>query len=339
MPPDYRKGAGSKIPLYNYKDIIKSSNSKNKVDSILPTQGRKTKKGNMILVRKDVPFTVHDVSSEINALAVQIKLEEIITICSIYLNPNNNIDLEKLNDLVKKLPQPFLLIGDFNARHLSWHDVKSNPRGNIILDFIIDNQLHILDENKPTHFDQRTKSYSHIDLSLCSQDLADKYFWNTYDDLCGSDHFPVLINILNFTGEVAINKFYVNKANWGDFGECTKNVPIWDDNLDIETILVMFLILVIDAAESSMPFVSHVKIKCPVPWWNEECKKAKKARNKAQRKFKKSRNDSDYIEYKRSCAVAKRTFNEAQRKSWCNYLKSVCKDTPLRKIWKKCIKY
>ena len=73
--------------------------------------------GNMILVRKDIPFTIYDLSSEINALAVQIHLDEIITICSIYLNPGNSIDLEKLNNLVKKLPQPFLLLGDFNGRH------------------------------------------------------------------------------------------------------------------------------------------------------------------------------------------------------------------------------
>ena len=109
--------------------------------------------GNMILIRKDIPFITYDLSTEINALAVQIHLEEIITICSIYLNPNNSIDLEKLNKLVKELPQPFLLLGDFNARHSSWHDIKSNSRGNLIFNFIIDNQLHILDKNNPTHFD------------------------------------------------------------------------------------------------------------------------------------------------------------------------------------------
>ena len=140
--------------------------------------------GNMILVRKDIPITKYDLSTEINALAVQIKLDEIITICSIYLSPNSSINIEQLNELIKKLPQPFLLLGDFNARHLLWHDVKSNSRGNLILNFIIDNQLHILDDDKPTHFDQQTKGYSHIDLSLCTLDPADGYYWNTYDDLC-----------------------------------------------------------------------------------------------------------------------------------------------------------
>ena len=224
----------------------------------------------MILIRKDIPFTKYDLSTEINALAVQIKLEKIITICSIYLSPNNSINIEQLNELIKKLPKPFLLLGDFNARHLLWHDIKSNSRGNLILDFIIENQLHILDDNKPTHFDQRTKGYSHIDLSLCTQDLADSYFWNTYDDLCGSDHFPVVISILKFTKEITINKFDLNRTNRVEFGECIKNVPLWDNTLGIETILVMLVILVIDEAELTILIIGKVKMKCPVPWWNEE---------------------------------------------------------------------
>ena len=292
-------------------------------------------RGNMILVRKDIPFTVYSISTELNAIAVQVKLDELITVCSLYLNPNDAIDIEKLNDLTKELPQPFFLVGDFNARHTQWHDVKTNSRGNIILNFIIDNQLHILDGDKPTHFDQRTKGYSHIDLSLCTQDLSEKYFWNTHNDLCGSDHFPIVISMHNFTDEIIINKFDQSKANWAEFSEYTKNVPSWDNTLDIETILTLFLILIIHAAERAIPFTAGTKIRCPVPWWNEECKKAKKARSRAQRRFKKSRNDSDYIEYKRLCAIAKRTFNEAQRKSWRSYVESVCKDTPLSKIWKK----
>ena len=239
--------------------------------------------GNMILVRKDIPFTSYGISTELNAIAVQVKLDELITVCSLYLNPHDSIEVEKLNDLIKKLPQPFLLVGDFNARHARWHDVKTNSRGNHVFNFIIDNQLHILNGNKPTHFDQRTKGYSHIDLSLCTQDLAEKYFWNTHDDLCGSDHFPIVISMHNFTREININKFDHSKANWAEFSEYTKNVPLWDNTLDIETILILFLILVIHAAECTIPFIAGIKLRCLVPWWNEECKKAKKDHSRAQR--------------------------------------------------------
>ena len=60
---------------------------------------------------------------------------------------------------------------------------------------------------------------------------------------------------------------------------------------------------------------------------------AKAARSRAQR-VKKSRKDSDYIEYRRSCAIARTLFHEAQRKFWFSYIESVCEDKHLSKIWK-----
>ena len=132
--------------------------------------------GNLVLVRKDTPFMPYSLNTDLNALAIRIKMEELITICSIYLNPNEPIDSVKLDDLISQLPQPFFLVGDFNARHSFWHDKKTNSRGNLILDTILKWQLHILNDETPTHYDRRTNSYSHIDLSVCTQEITSDYF-------------------------------------------------------------------------------------------------------------------------------------------------------------------
>ena len=169
--------------------------------------GSDNQRGNLIFIRKDIPFTPFNCRTDLNALAVRLKVDNLITICSIYLNPNERINVDKLKDLISQLPQPFFLVGDFNARNTFWYDTKCNPRGNVILDTILNKQLHILDGRSPTHYDQRTKSYSHIDLTLCTQDLASTYFWSTNDDRCGSDHFPIFIKPLNFTFEPPRKRF------------------------------------------------------------------------------------------------------------------------------------
>ena len=297
--------------------------------------GSINQQGNLILVRKDIPFTPCTLRSSMNVLAVQIKLDQLLTICSIYLKPNMPIDQGKLNELISQLPQPFLLLGDFNARNTFWHDTKSNPRGNCVLDIILDWQLHILDDNTPTHYDRKTDGYSHIDLSVCTQDLGSKLYWSVYDDRCGSDHYPIFIEFLDFTTDISTKHFNYFKADWPSFYCHTEEVPSYDEMESVDFNLYLYASHVLGAAELNIPFSAFIKVKFIVPWWNDECKQAKKERSKANRKFKKTRRDADYIEYKRQCAITQRVFRAAQRNSWISYVSSINIDTPISKIWKK----
>ena len=38
-----------------------------------------------------------------------------MTIYSVYLPPNRSVDVVELRQLVKQLPKPFMLLGDFNG--------------------------------------------------------------------------------------------------------------------------------------------------------------------------------------------------------------------------------
>ena len=129
--------------------------------------GLDNQQGNLILIRKVIAFTPITISSNINALAVRAGLDVLTAICSLYLNLNEMLDPVQLNNLISELPKPFILVGDFNARNTFWHDSKSISRGNLVLDTVLDRQLHIMNGTSPTHYDERIKSYSNIDLSLC----------------------------------------------------------------------------------------------------------------------------------------------------------------------------
>ena len=51
-------------------------------------------------------------------------------------------------------------------------------------------------------------------------------------------------------------------------------------------------------------------------YWNENCDRAVKVREKAKRVVMKSRNPADHMEFKRTKVVAKKVIKEAWRKRW-----------------------
>ena len=53
--------------------------------------------------------------------------------------------------------------------------------------------LCILNDGSVTYIHHATGSSSALDLSVCSPSLVLDYEWNTHDDMCGSDHFPVIL--------------------------------------------------------------------------------------------------------------------------------------------------
>jgi hypothetical protein len=113
-------------------------------------------------------------------------------VCSLYLPPSIAISGRDLDALVSSLPQPFLLLGDFNAHHPLWGSSTPNSRGNDTHKFIVDNNLALLNTGPPTFISCQGYA-THIDLSLCSQSLLTEWTWSRIDDLHSSDHFPLLL--------------------------------------------------------------------------------------------------------------------------------------------------
>lgn len=110
------------------------------------------------------------------------------------------------------------------------------------------------------------------------------------DDLCGSDHYPVFIRSLDITSEVSTKKFNYFRADWSLFSKLATNVPSYETKL-AEFNLQLDENHVFDAAAKSILFSVNFKIKYPAPYWNDECRQAKRVHNKANSKFKGS--DSD----------------------------------------------
>ncbi|GFX57760.1 RNA-directed DNA polymerase from mobile element jockey [Trichonephila clavipes] len=78
-------------------------------------------------------FTSHLYSSNVvtslQAVAVRIHIHSLVTLCCVYLPPNDVMPQVDLNQLVSQLPAPFILLGDFNGHSPLWGHDDTNSRG------------------------------------------------------------------------------------------------------------------------------------------------------------------------------------------------------------------
>lgn len=173
--------------------------------------------GSAILVHNSRPFSEFPVITDLQAVAIQVHLNRKVTVCSIYMPPNENIDITQILDLIQQLPTPFMLIGDFNARHTLWGDNIINARARILERILLTENSSFLNTGSHTHCHLQTNSFTCIDLALCSTQILNDFEWKVSEDLNGSDHLPLLLTINNFNQVEQPIRFNFRRADWAKF--------------------------------------------------------------------------------------------------------------------------
>ena len=75
----------------------------------------------------------------------------------------------------------------------------------------------LLNDKSPTYFHPASASFTSIDLSLCSASVFLDLTWQVHSDQCGSDHFPILIDIVNSMHDDYVPCWNLKKAYWPKF--------------------------------------------------------------------------------------------------------------------------
>ena len=214
-------------------------------------------------------------------------LNKVVTFCSIYLPPSDHVAKTDLINLIEQLPSPFVLLGDFNGHSPVWGNESYNSRGHMLEDLFSEMFLCILNDGSSTYIHLATGSTSALGLSICVPSLVLDYEWNIQQDLCGGDHFPVILTSNAVEEEAAPNRWNFKKANWLFFqAQCSSELTE-EAVMSAEDRAGRFTDLLIQAADKAQPKTRFSKKKKnpKVPWFNYSCKKAIKERKKAQRKF------------------------------------------------------
>ena len=293
--------------------------------------------GVAIYVKDKIIHSQINIGQKWQALAVRVTFQGKEFIVSNHYTPgSNDADYPKTHDfetMIKNFDKPYIMCGDFNAKSTLWSGEKDDNRALAILDFMLDNDLGILNSEINTHYDRGSKSWSLIDLSIIHTALYMDFDCEVLSRR-GSDHCPIIIKLNEELFETEkIPQWNFKRANWKSFKEQCKreiNEELFEGQEDK---MQVFTEKLIDIAGDNIPKTSPFYKKCSKPWFNKECTAARRERTRANRLLRRNPCQENHIEAKKANAKATRTFKRKKRESWRNYVSSINSRTPTKKVW------
>src|ERR1700733_12919277 len=136
--------------------------------------------------------------------------------CDTYQNIFNLKMFEYELSEAKKISPHIVIGGDWNAHNPVWLDQNSDIVGETVLDFIVENQMHILNSLPFDFTFSKDGGYSSIDISMCSSSLLHLCSnWRTDDNELDlhSDHLPITFQI---------------KTDWASSGTTRTKIECWN---------------------------------------------------------------------------------------------------------------
>ena len=291
-----------------------------------------SKRGVLLFIKSSVPCQEIVLQTDLEAVAARVSLDKSITICSLYLSPSSVVSKVQLENLISQLPRPVLLLGDMNGHSTQWGSDSANIQGKVLEDFISDHDLCILNSGSPT-FCAPSGSLTHVDLSLSDPSLFLDFEWNVHTDLCGSDHFPILIKFNRCTIEENRKLWKFVSADWKLFKQLLLDNFTFNI-LDSDDPIHEFSKVLLECARKSIPISRTQSNRVKTPWFDEECKMLKRERNKALRQFTKAPSTENKIKYQALRAKCRFVFKNKKKDSWKKFCSKLSFKTNIGKVWK-----
>ena len=120
------------------------------------------RQGAGLAIKNGTPFQRIQVQTNLQVVAIQLFVPMKITVASVYLPPRDKDAVSLLEDLLKELPKPTLLLGDLNAHHVAWGSkigssiTEDKIKGEKILELVIENDMVVLNDGSHTRIDPAT---------------------------------------------------------------------------------------------------------------------------------------------------------------------------------------
>ena len=223
-----------------------------------PTQNG-GKHGSMILIR-DSLTEVNEIDGFRNfgeeVIGVKLKTKNNLTFNIItYYNPPGTL----INDMIfakcRQLKGKTIIAGDLNCKSLCWGSTVTDTYGERLLNVLIDNHFHILNNGEKTRYNPMTGNEQSLDIIACDNKSM-KYFSKFYigDDV-GSDHYPLNVKFEienNCESEVYRN---IKDTDWEMFRSelSSFQLPVPKTGNDIDAFLVELTNVIKSAFERACP--------------------------------------------------------------------------------------
>ncbi len=297
----------------------------------------KAKGGVLLATKASLHAEEIQIQTECQVVAIRLYFPAPISVCSIYLPPQEKISARQISEIITSLPPPFMLLGDFNAHSPSWGGSYTNQHGRILEECLALHNLSVIDSRAPTHFNLTHHTWSTIDLVLVSASLLGRISTYVHEDLSGSDHAPILAT-LNLSpsnsASTTLPRQNFKKTDWHQYHSILAEDVPFDLASPPNTLVERFSSRLHEVACLCSPKPKENPHK-NLPWWTNECKIAIRERRRALKNLKKSPSVTNLITYKKLKAKAQWTLKQAKRKSWQEYVHSINSRTPCKQIWSK----
>ena len=302
-------------------------------------EGQNPHGGVAVYVKSGISSYKVELRTPLQAVAVSIKCHKRITICSLYLPPSAGRDWfqkQDMQNLIDQLPKPFLILGDMNAHHPMWHDPRPvDDRGIDIVDIIAQNDIALLDKNKMTSMWKVDKSFSHIDLSLCSTELLSWFQWDVYDEPLNSDHFPILLKSEVQRRVGGCEKWLLQKADWEKYQSETETEEDYESFESVHDAASFLENHIKQAASKTIPKSKGTGRRQSPPWWNGTCRTAIWKRKAAFKKYRRVTTRANFNKFSKTRAEARKTVRLAKKEAWKDFLDSINGKTTSKEIYRK----
>ncbi len=287
-----------------------------------------------VVINNDIDFWPVESLSSRDLAVVALELEEhgILMIASAYCDitlkaPNE--EMVRLAQICKEGKLPLIIGCDSNAHSPIWGEMEENSRGSLFSEWIVGNDIHILNVGRVPTFQGRSGSRSTIiDITLTNDSEIIKMISNWKVDLTEkslSDHR--LIKFQLGAGIIRKEKYTraYGKTNWEVFTKELSKLPA-EEILDAEDMDGMA-----DMLEDHIDYVLDVlapkkirRINSQNVWWNDSLSKL---RRELRNVLEKSKTDHSLIDkyhsLKKDYAFEIRKAKRESWRSFCSKAESV----------------
>jgi ribonuclease HI len=318
---------GAKFTIKKFKSYLKN------VDV---AQGEHARGGVGLFIKSHISSYEINLQTTLQAVAASVKIRGRITLCSLYLPPGEEVTKQELQNLLDQLPKPFIVMGDFNAHHPMWFDTRRmDTRGETIVELIEENDVSLLDRDKMTMIWKVDKTFSHVDLTLCSSELVPMFHWDVNDEPLSSDHFPVLLKSETQYNKGGCPRWIPGKADWGAYKDEMEGGEENPEFHNIQEFAGYFEGLVMEAATKTVPKTKGTGNRKSPPWWSGKCWIAIKKRKAAFRRYRRVASPGNFMCFSKARANVKRVIKASKKESWQKFISGINSKTTSTDAWRK----
>ena len=344
LSSEYRKGR-THITLIQEPYFYNGASGFNKKDGIFYCDTKGGRPRAAIFARKDLNVLPLPNLSCRDLFAILFKYksgykDRQVIISSVYL-PGDSLEPPPTTELVKlveysKVNKIPLLIGmDANSHHVIYGSSNTNLRGVSLLEFIVSNELNILNEgNRPTFINSIREEV--LDITICTSDVVNEISnWHVSLEPSLSDHRTIKFTLSGDPPQ-PIKSRNSQDTNWSFFKERLKGrMSNWNKTISNKK--------EIDEAVNSLTanIINCFKIACPLKTFSGSRKdnlspELWKLRKEARRAWNHRKNNQEA--YKNALKAYKKALVIFERDSWQEFCKKADSISAVARISKLLVK-